>query len=183
MNLIRQLMLKLEAIPLHAGGEVMPKGGVSPEALKLSRINPSAAAIDIGSTMLMAAVDPDSSDTLIRSFGTFTRDLHDLAHWLKSCGVTSIAMESTGVYWIPAFEVLEQHGFEFILSMRPMRRMFLNERPMSAMLRGFGNCIPMGCFVEAFALMRRSPRCGPIFGSGSDWWNMRQHIFSICRRR
>lgn len=92
----------------------MPKL-VSPEALKLSRINPSAAAIDIGSTMHMAAVDPDSSETPIRSFGTFTRDLHDLAHWFKSCGVTSIAMESTGVYWIPAFEVLEQHGFEVIL--------------------------------------------------------------------
>jgi transposase len=92
----------------------MPKL-VSPEALKLSRINPSAAGIDIGSTMHMAAVDPDSSDIPIRSFGTFTRDLHDLAHWFKSCGVTSIAMESTGVYWIPAFEVLEQHGFEVIL--------------------------------------------------------------------
>nr|WP_278434444.1 IS110 family transposase [Brucella anthropi] len=92
----------------------MPKL-VSREALKLSRINPSPAAIDIGSTMHMAAVDPDSSDTPIRSFGTFTRDLHDSAYWFKSCGVTSIAMESTSVYWIPAFEVLEQHGFEVIL--------------------------------------------------------------------
>lgn len=92
----------------------MPKV-VSPGTLKLSRINPSAAAIDIGSTMHMAAVDPDSTEIPIRSFGTFTRDLHDLASWFKSCGVTSIAMESTGVYWIPAFEVLEQHGFEVIL--------------------------------------------------------------------
>lgn len=92
----------------------MPKL-VSPEALKLSRINPSAAAIDIGSTMHMAAVNPDSTEISIRSFGTFTHDLHDLANWFKSCGVTSIAMESTGVYWIPAFEILEQHGFEVIL--------------------------------------------------------------------
>jgi transposase len=65
--------------------------------------------------MHMAAVNSDSDDMPIRAFGTFTHDLHDLAEWFKSCGVTSIAMESTGVYWIPAFEILEQHGFEVIL--------------------------------------------------------------------
>lgn len=82
---------------------------------QLNLVNPSAAAIDIGSTMHMAAVNPDSTDTPIRAFGTFTRDLHDLARWFESCGVTSVAMESTGVYWIPAFEILEQHGLEVIL--------------------------------------------------------------------
>lgn len=92
----------------------MPKV-VSPDTLKLSRINPSTAAIDIGSTMHMAAVNPNSTELPIRSFGTFTHDLHDLADWFKTCGVTSVAMESTGVYWIPAFEILEQHGFEVIL--------------------------------------------------------------------
>ena len=81
----------------------------------LTRMNPGAAAIDIGSTMHMAAVNPDCADMPIRSFGTFTHDLHDLAAWFRSCGVTSVAMESTGVYWIPAFEILEQHGFEVIL--------------------------------------------------------------------
>ncbi|MFM2391838.1 MAG: hypothetical protein RLZZ437_3393 [Pseudomonadota bacterium] len=78
-------------------------------------VNPTAAAIDIGSTMHMAAVNPDACDTPVRAFGTFTQDLHDLADWFKSCGVTSVAMESTGVYWIPAFEVLEGHGFQVIL--------------------------------------------------------------------
>ncbi|MER9520526.1 transposase [Mesorhizobium sp. M0614] len=81
----------------------------------LTRMNPGAAAIDIGSTMHMAAVNRDCADMPIRSFGTFTHDLHDLASWFRSCGVTSVAMESTGVYWIPAFEILEQHGFEVIL--------------------------------------------------------------------
>src|SRR5277367_5579761 len=47
--------------------------------------------------------------------GTFTQDLHDLADWFKACGVASVAMESTGVYWIPAYEILEQRGFEVIL--------------------------------------------------------------------
>ncbi|UVV69072.1 IS110 family transposase [Brucella anthropi] len=81
----------------------------------LMRMNPRAAAIDIGATMHMAAVNPDADDMPIRAFGTFTHDLNNLAHWFKSCGVTSVAMESTGVYWIPAYEILEQHGFEVIL--------------------------------------------------------------------
>ena len=81
----------------------------------LKLVNPSAAAIDIGSTMHVAAVNPDRVDTPVRTFGTFTHDLHDLAEWFKFCGVTSVAMESTGVYWIPAFEILEKHGFEVIL--------------------------------------------------------------------
>ena len=82
---------------------------------QLKPVNSSAAAIDIGATMHMAAVNPDSTDAPIRAFGTFSHDLHDLAHWFKSCGVTSVATESTGVYWIPAFEILEQHGLEVIL--------------------------------------------------------------------
>ena len=81
----------------------------------LMLVNPSAAAIDIGSTMHVAAVNPELVDTPVRTFGTFTHDLHDLAEWFRSCGVTSVAMESTGVYWIPAFEILEKHGFEVIL--------------------------------------------------------------------
>jgi transposase len=81
----------------------------------LKMVNPAAAAIDIGSTMHMAAVNPEACETPVRAFGTFTQDLHDLADWLKACGVTSVAMESTGVYWIPAFEVLEARGFDVIL--------------------------------------------------------------------
>ena len=92
----------------------MPKSkSTSPQ--NLTRTNPGAAAIDIGSRMHMAAVSPESDETPIRAFGTFTHDLHDLADWFKACGVTSVAMESTGVYWIPAFEILERHGFEVIL--------------------------------------------------------------------
>src|SRR3979411_3029150 len=82
---------------------------------ELKTVNVSAAAIDIGSKMHMAAVNPACTDVPVRSFGTFTQDLHDLADWFKACGVTSVAMESTGVYWIPVYEILEQRGFEVIL--------------------------------------------------------------------
>ncbi|MEM6848894.1 MAG: IS110 family transposase [Pseudomonadota bacterium] len=91
----------------------MPKKKTNSQDLKL--VNPGAAALDIGSTMHMAAVNPDCADVPVRSFGTFTRDLHELADWFRSCGVTSVAMESTGVYWIPVFEILEEYGFEVIL--------------------------------------------------------------------
>jgi transposase len=81
----------------------------------IETVNVGAAAVEIGSREHMAGVNPDVTDAPIRAFGTFTYDLHDLAAWFKTHGVTSIAMESTGVYWIPAYEILEQHGFEVIL--------------------------------------------------------------------
>ena len=81
----------------------------------LKMVNPNAAAIDISSTMHMAAVNPDADAMPVRAFWTFTRDMHDLADWLRSRGVTRVAMELTGVFWIPAFEILEAHGFEVIL--------------------------------------------------------------------
>jgi hypothetical protein len=78
----------------------------------LQHINLNAAGIDIGSERHMVAV-PEGRDTVsVREFGTFTADLEALATWLNRCGVTTVAMESTGVYWIPLFELLERRGFE-----------------------------------------------------------------------
>ncbi len=81
----------------------------------ISPTHPHAAAIDIGATLHVAAVGPDQDPEPVRSFGTFTGDLHRLADWFEQCGVRTVAMESTGVYWIPAFEILDQRGFEVIL--------------------------------------------------------------------
>jgi len=78
----------------------------------LRHINLNAAGIDIGSDRHLVAVPEGSDEVSVRQFGTFTSDLHDIADWLKKCGVTTVAMESTGVYWIPLFELLEQLGFE-----------------------------------------------------------------------
>ena len=82
---------------------------------EFSPVHPNAAAIDIGATMHMAAVDPGCDAEPVRSFGTFTGDLHRLADWFAECGVRTVVMESTGVYWIPAFEILDQRGFEVLL--------------------------------------------------------------------
>ena len=86
----------------------------SPSAVP-SPVHPHAAGIDIGATALYAAVDPTCTDAPIRRFETFTRDLHALADWLQACGVDTVAMESTGVYWIPVFQILEVRGFEVLL--------------------------------------------------------------------
>ena len=81
----------------------------------MSPIHPRAAAIDVGAKMHVAAVGPDRASEPVRTFGTFTDDLNRLADWFQECGIETIAMESTGVYWIPVFEILEQRGFEVVL--------------------------------------------------------------------
>jgi transposase len=83
--------------------------------MAMSPVHANAAAIDIGATLHVAAVGPDRDPEPVRSFSTFTGDLHRLADWFKECGVSTVAMESTGVYWIPVFEILEQLGFTVVL--------------------------------------------------------------------
>jgi transposase len=70
----------------------------------------NAAGIDIGAREIFVAVPPDRDEHPVRVFSTFTEDLEEMAQWLVSCGITTVAMESTGVYWIPPYDVLERHG-------------------------------------------------------------------------
>jgi transposase len=76
------------------------------------KVNPNAAGIDCGSDVHYVAVPEDRDPQPVRRFGAFTADLVALAAWLKACGVTTVAIESTGVYWIPLFEILEARGIE-----------------------------------------------------------------------
>jgi transposase len=78
-------------------------------------INPNAAGIDLGSREHWVAVPAGRDTQSVRGFGSFTSDLQELAEWLKKCGITSVAMEATGVYWIPLFQLLERRGFEVLL--------------------------------------------------------------------
>ncbi len=75
-------------------------------------LNVNAAGIDIGSEEHWVAVPADRDEQPVRKFGCFTADLYALADWLKKCQIQTVAMESTGVYWIPLFQVLESRGFE-----------------------------------------------------------------------
>ena len=73
---------------------------------------PNAAGIDIGAREIYVAVPADRDDHPVRKCGTFTEDLNEMAAWLVSCGVTTVAMESTGVYWIPIYDAVERHGMQ-----------------------------------------------------------------------
>jgi transposase len=85
----------------------------SSEPLRI--IHPEAAGIDIGSQKHYVAVRPDRDGEPVRCFGCLTPDLQAMAQWLKACSVTTVAMESTGVYWIPVMQVLEESGLEVYL--------------------------------------------------------------------
>jgi len=79
-------------------------------------VNPHAAGVDIGSREHWACVPAAATECPVGQFGTFTADLEAMAQWFEDCGVTSVAMEATGVYWVPLFQILERRGFQVILA-------------------------------------------------------------------
>jgi transposase len=85
------------------------------QANSFSVIHPNAAGLDIGASEIYAAVPEGRDEENVRSFPTFTVDLLALADWMQACGVDTVAMESTGVYWIPIYEILEARGIEVYL--------------------------------------------------------------------
>ena len=89
------------------------KNSAKPEGL--SQLNLNAAGIDVGATSHYVAVPADRAEQPVQEFEAFTTDLYRLADWLAECGVETVVMESTGVYWIPLFGVLEERGFQVML--------------------------------------------------------------------
>src|ERR1700734_1629916 len=83
--------------------------------MSLECIQPDAAGIDIGGSFHFVAVPQGRDTETVKKFGCFTEDLHAVADWLIKCRIKTAAMEATGVYWIPLFEVLEARGIEVCL--------------------------------------------------------------------
>jgi transposase len=100
-------------VPVRRGGLPVSQAGKTPS---LTELNPHAAGIDVGATVHFVAVPEGADEVCVRSFGSFTADLEGIADWLTQCGVTTVAMESTGVYWIALYEVLERRGFHVVLA-------------------------------------------------------------------
>ncbi len=159
-----------------------PKRSKSRDGGKMPMVHPNAAAIDVGATMHMAAVSPDRSPEPVRSFGTFTADLHRLVEWFTECGVETVVMELTSVYWIPTFELLDDRGFAvFLVNARDAKHV-PGARPMSAMHNGCNGSIHSGCCEPAFGPKGRLPHCEPTCVSASVCWSTPPHISSICKR-
>jgi transposase len=135
---------------------------------EMPMVHPNAAAIDVGATMHMAAVSPNRSPEPVRSFGTFTADLHRLVDWFTECGVETVVMESTGVYWIPIFELLDARGFiVFLVNARdakhvPGRKTDVSDAQWLQRLHSFGllraSFRPKGQIAELRAYVRQRER-------------------------
>ncbi len=91
----------------------MPASNKTAPALPV--LNPHAAGIDIGATQIFVAVPAETDASPVRHYATFTADLLALADWLQECHIKTVAMESTGVYWIPLFQILQERGLEVYL--------------------------------------------------------------------
>ena len=147
-----------------------------------STVHPAAAAIDIGATIHVAAVGPDRDMEPVRTFRTFTDDLHRLADWFAGCGIKTVVMESTGVYWIPVFEILEQRGFEvMVVNARdakhvPGRKTNVSDAQWLQRLHEYG------LLRASFRPGPKSPDCAPTFGSGSGSWKATMPLSPLARK-
>ena len=136
-------------------------------------IEPNAAGIDVGATEIFVAVPADRDPESVRCFPTFTADLERLADWLQQCRIRTVAMESTGVYWIPLFQILEKRKLDVRQA----------ERPTWKIASGFSIFIPLVCYEDPFVRMTKSVPsvpCGVIATTSSSW---PPFTCSTCRRR
>src|ERR1700739_4654541 len=134
----------------------------------MSVVHPNAAAIDVGPTRHMAAVNADRTPEPVRSFGTFTTDLHRLIDWFAECGVDTVVMESTSVYWIPIFELLDARDFAvFLVNARdakhvPGRKTDVSDAQWLQRLHSFSllraSFRPKGQIAELRAYLRQRER-------------------------
>lgn len=108
---------------------------------RMSIVHPHAAGVDTGAEFHVVAVPPDADTGPVRTFQRFTGNLQRMSDWLKTCHITTIAMESTGVYWLPAFEILEAVGFNVILVNARDAKNVPGTRLMSTTPGGCRNCI------------------------------------------
>ena len=161
----------------------MPQAKRSRKSRDLTPVHLDAAAIDIGATIHVAAVGPDRDKEPVRTFWTFTDDLHRLADWFVGCGIKTVVMESTGVYWIPIFEILEQRGFEvMVVNARdakhvPGRKTDVSGAQWLQRLHEYGLAR-----VPASGRRPELPVCAPISGSVSGCWITRRHTSSTCKK-
>jgi transposase len=144
-------------------------------------IHADAAGLDIGAEEIWAAVPPARDPNPVRAFGTFTPDLQRLADWLQACQVKTVAMESTGVYWIPIFELLEARGLEvYLVNARhiknvPGRKSDVQDCQWIQRLHSFGllsaSFRPEAEMVVLRAYLRQRAmltRTGPAVGAGVE---------------
>ena len=152
------------------------KGKSRKKAKDFKVVNVNCAGIDIGSREHYVAVPSDRDSQPVRSFGCLTPDLHSMARWLRSCDITSIAIESTGVYWIPVVEILEDHGLEvYLINARhvkgvPGRKSDVQDCQWIQQLHSYG--LLSGSF-------RPPPEIQPL----RSYWRQRACLVELCSQQ
>ena len=148
----------------------------------LEKINLFAAGVDIGSETHFVAVPEELDDRPVRSFSCFTADLEAMADWLVETNITTVVMESTGVYWIPVFEILESRGFDVkLVNARHVTLPDVN--PMLLIASGCFSCILTGCSKARFVRKIRFAHCVLIAVIGICSLAVGHPIFSTCKKR
>jgi hypothetical protein len=118
-------------VPCDDGGDHGPtQAATSALPPQLAAVNLHAAGIDVRPETHYVAVPPSDDAQPVRRVGAYTVDLEALADWLAACGITTVALESTGVYWIPLVELLETRGFKVRL-VDPRQVQKIQARPKS----------------------------------------------------
>ena len=157
------------------------QSGAKPEGL--SQLNLNAAGIDVGATSHFVAVPADRAEQPVREFEAFTADLYRLADWLAQCGVETVVMESTGVYWIPLFGVLEERDF-LVMLVDPRRIKNVPGRKTDVLdCQWLQQLHTYSLLSGAFRPEGGSDACAATCGSGPCWWNTPPTTSSTCRRR
>jgi len=153
------------------------------EAADLTIVHPDAAGIDVGNESHFVAVPAGRDAQPVQEFGSWTADLQRMAAWLKACGIRTVAMQSTGVYWIAVQEVLEQAGLKvFLVNARgtknlPGRKSDVQECQWLMKLHTYGFWrIPSG-------RRKRFARCARSGGNGTGWCRMRDERSSRSKKR
>ena len=144
--------------------------------LSLKVVNPNAAGIDIGSRVHYVAVPEGRGDRAVECFGCVTAELERMARWLKACGIETVAMEATGVYWIPVCAVLEDYGFEVIL---------VDPRQVKN-AKGRKTDVQDGAWIQklhSFGLLSASFRPDKVMQPVRDYWRMRTHLVGDAARQ
>jgi transposase len=146
------------------------------EGREFEELNPNVAGIDIGSREHFVSVPEDRDSQPVRRFGCYTSDHLSLIAWLKACRITTVVMESTGVYWVPLCEVLEEHGFEvFLVDARHVRNVSGRKSDVQD-CQWIRRLYSYGLLSAAF---RPKPEITPI----RTLWRLRVSLVQDCARQ
>ena len=130
----------------------------------------------------MVAVPANLSEDPVQIFQAFTADIQRMTDWLKTIGVETVAMESTGVYWVPVFEILESAGIKVIVANARETRSVPGRKSDIKMHNGYSDYMPVACYEPVSDLIELLQRYALIFDIENVYWITQQRISNICKK-